>query len=218
MKLPAVALFAVTVIVCWTVQSFAANRCYENVEQKRYDEAIQECTKQLDDELSDKERAAVLHNRGRAYRNKGMNDRAIEDFNRSIRLDPNSKYAWNSRGMAYRNKGMFNRAISDYNRAVQIDPNHEYAWSNRGNAYKAKGMYARAVEDYKKAIQLYPDNADPYYNMACLHSIRNNSAEACKWLQRAVGKGFSDWAHIRKDKDLEKIRNRSCYSEIMAGK
>lgn len=46
--------------------------------------------------------------------NKGELDRAIEDFNTVIKLNPNLTQAYNSRGNAYYLKGNYDRAIENY--------------------------------------------------------------------------------------------------------
>ena len=89
------------------------------------------------------------------------------------------------------------------------------AYGNRGIVYSALGNKQQAVNDYNKAIELNPKNYTAMYNMACLYSISDNGAEACKWLKTSVENGFNDWKYIKEDKDFDKIRNSSCYKEIM---
>src|SRR2546427_11830301 len=54
------------------------------------DAAIQYCTKAIQSsQLSDEDLAVVLYTRGNAYLNKMDYDRAIQDHDQAIRLDPN---------------------------------------------------------------------------------------------------------------------------------
>jgi tetratricopeptide (TPR) repeat protein len=46
--------------------------------------------------------AAAYDNRGACYRLKGQFDRALQDIERSIRLNPNSAETYNNRGQVYR--------------------------------------------------------------------------------------------------------------------
>ncbi len=62
----------------------------------------------------------AFNNRGNAYTNKGDYDRAIEDYGRSIALDPNFVRAFNNRGVAYRRKGDFDRALADFNKSIKL--------------------------------------------------------------------------------------------------
>jgi len=121
--------------------------------------------------------------------------------------------AYTNRGIAYAGKGQYDQAIDDYGAAIRATPKYEKAYFNRGNAYYAKGKYDEAVADYNKAIELNPKNPYPYYNMACIYAMR-----ACTMLKQSVENGFKDWKLIKEDKDLDNIRNSSCYREIIKGK
>ena len=75
--------------------------------------------------------ANALQNRGTAYLDKGDIDRAIQDLDRAIRLDPNYANAFNSRGVAYEAKGEYERAIQDLDQAIRLDPDNANALNGR---------------------------------------------------------------------------------------
>jgi tetratricopeptide (TPR) repeat protein len=50
--------------------------------------------------------------------------RAIQNYDQSIKLNPNSAPAFDSRGDAYHTKGDYDRAIQDYDRAIKLRPDH----------------------------------------------------------------------------------------------
>ena len=61
--------------------------------------------------------AVAFFNRGNAYlEGKGQPDRAIQDFDQAIRLNPNYAEAFKGRGFAYSNKGQPDRARASYAR------------------------------------------------------------------------------------------------------
>jgi tetratricopeptide (TPR) repeat protein len=61
--------------------------------------------------------------RGTAYARKGQNDRAIEDFDEAIRINPNRADAFNNRGLAKRAKGDSAGGDADIAKAKQLNPN-----------------------------------------------------------------------------------------------
>ena len=133
----------------------------------------------------------IFNNRGAAYMNKGDYDRAISDYDQSIRLKPDYAFAFNNRGNAYSDKGNYDRAIRDYDQAIRLRPDYALAFNNRGIAYVNKGGYNRAIADFDQAIRLKPDYADAYNLKAWLlatardASIRNG-AEAVRLARGAI--------------------------------
>src|SRR4029450_4316494 len=97
--------------------------------------------------------AEGFHNRGMAYRSKDDIDRAIQDYNRAIQINPKFASAFNNRGVAYDYKGDYERAIQDYDQAIKLTPAFAQAYFNRGNAYLGKSQYAPAIDDYNQAIR-----------------------------------------------------------------
>src|SRR5260221_13541362 len=73
----------------------------------------------------------AYNNRGNAYTTKGEYDRAVQDYDQSIKLDPSYARAFNNRGVAYQKKGEYDRAISDFDEAIKLDPNYASALANR---------------------------------------------------------------------------------------
>jgi tetratricopeptide (TPR) repeat protein len=57
--------------------------------------------------------AGAFNNRGHAYNVEREYDRAIQDFDQAIRLDPNNVLALNDRGTVYNSKHEYDQAIQD---------------------------------------------------------------------------------------------------------
>jgi lipoprotein NlpI len=127
--------------------------------------ALVHCTRAIESgRLSGGALAITLNNRANAYLNKREYDRATQDYDRAIQLDPNSALAHNNRGTAYQHKGDYERALQDYDQAIRLDSTFAVAFSNRGRAYHFKENYAQAIRDYDQAIELDPDYALAFYN------------------------------------------------------
>ena len=98
--------------------------------------------------------------------NSGQYERAIEDYNKAIELNPNFANAYKCHGDAYylleqyeRAIEDYNKAIEDYNKAIELNPNFADAYKWRGDAYYLLEQYERAIEDLSKAIELGDANA-----------------------------------------------------------
>ena len=106
----------------WAQWSEDAQKCAEHA-QTNPDLALQYCSRAIQSgQLSTGNLAGTFYNRGNAYGRKGDYDRAIQDYDQAIRLNPNYANAFNNRGNAYRNKQDYDRALADYEAAARIDP------------------------------------------------------------------------------------------------
>src|SRR5260370_8214037 len=66
--------------------------------------------------------AVVFTNRGGAYVLKGQYDRAIQDYDQAIKLNPKFANAFTNRGGAYFSNGQYNRPIQDYDQPLNLTP------------------------------------------------------------------------------------------------
>lgn len=93
-------------------------------------------------------------------------DRAIDDYNKVINLDPNYKsvvlsnliLAYNNRGVNFRTMGLYDKAIAYHSRVLELKPQDAHSYDMRGRAYHEKGDYARAIADYKQYLRFYPND------------------------------------------------------------
>jgi tetratricopeptide (TPR) repeat protein len=116
--------------------------------------------------------------RGEAYKDKGDYDRAIQDFNEAIHLNPNYEIAYYDRGNAYIDKNDYDRAIRDFDEAIHLNPNDANAYNNRGVAYHRKDDYARAVQDYNQAIRLNSNYTIAYGGRGYAYFAQSNLTAA----------------------------------------
>ncbi len=94
--------------------------------------------------------------RGRALAAENQFDRAIQDFDQAIQLDPAFPDAFNFRGVAWAGKGQFEQAIADFDQAIHLDPNYAVAIYNRGLAAQNLGRTDEANRYFEKARQVGP--------------------------------------------------------------
>jgi hypothetical protein len=99
------------------------------------------------------EDAMAYYTRAIAHYSSNDLEKAILDFTRTIKLDPDNALAYHDRGIAYQVAGDLEQALADYTKATELDPDKaEYwdslCWLSNLSGRAASGMYAceRAVE------------------------------------------------------------------------
>ena len=107
---------------------------------------------------------------GVMYSEKGEYDLAIAEFNKALKIDPNSAETFNNRGIAYSQKGEYDLAISDFTKVLEIKPVMAKAHYNRGITYAKKGQYVLAFQDFDRSLELDPIYAPAYINRGGLHA------------------------------------------------
>jgi hypothetical protein len=95
-------------------------------------------------------------NRGIAFYRKGDNDRALVEYNKALRLDPNDADVYNNRGVSLGEKGDLDRAIADYSEAIRLNPKFLLALTNRAFTYEKKGAVPEALTDFRSALDMDP--------------------------------------------------------------
>ena len=130
--------------------------------------------------------AIGYNNRGIHYFGIGEFDKAIEYFNKAIRLDPEFAIAYYNRGYAYNEKGDYDRAIGDYNKAVVLKPDHALIYLSRGSVYHNIGNYEQAVEDYDNTVRLCPDYETDLVDRNFIYGGQADTDQAKELLDRVA--------------------------------
>lgn len=120
-----------------------------------------------------------LANHGNPQGAKSEFDRAFEDFNTGISLQPNYHLGYLNRGNIYFDRGENDKALADYSKVLEIlgpidlnkrvDPAAAGALSNRGAIYSRKGMYQEALVDLNLAVKINKSDQNTWNNLAATY-------------------------------------------------
>jgi tetratricopeptide (TPR) repeat protein len=97
---------------------------------------------------------------GASHLNTGKPEKALEDYNRAIKLKPNVAAGYLGRANTLQILGRYEESIEDYNTTIDINPKLANAYINRASAYSHLGQYEKAIADYEKGLELDPDIDD----------------------------------------------------------
>ena len=99
------------------------------------------------------------------------------------------------------------------------------------DAQEAQEMFENALElhdkdkNFRESIKLfkriyynYPKSrigSISAYNVACGYALAGSKEEAIDWLEYSVKAGYNDFDHLRKDSDLDSLRNEKRYKKLL---
>ena len=101
--------------------------------------------------------------------------KALEDFNRAVKIDSKRADGYVGRANSLITLGRYEEALGDYDKALAIDPKLANAYVNRGSAHSHLGNYEAAIADYEKGLELDPEIDDPPGFMDRLFSNEPNT-------------------------------------------
>lgn len=138
-----------------------ARDCYEAVEYKRRSQAdsVDLCSRALEEEnLSRRNRAATLVNRGILFMRQSDNTRALADFDRSLEISPDLHEAKVNQGAALYGLKRYDEAMAALNIGVRSDDLNARATAhyNRALIHELRGDVRAAYEDFSAAVEIAP--------------------------------------------------------------
>jgi len=104
--------------------------------------------------------------------------------------------------------------IRFYEKLVSQKPDFIDALAALADAYTKRGRYAQGLHVDQTLAHLRPDDPNVFYNLACSYSLIENTEKSFIALERAIALGYSDFRHMLKDPDLQRIRKDVRFSRL----
>jgi len=191
-------------------------------DKKQLDEAITSTLKAIE---LDKENFIAYWILGRIYYTTDRDDEAIQQFKKTIQLNSNFYNAYNDILMTYERRNDNENAKKILEEVLQIIPAYLSKYPDDARAHMYHAIHLAQVDrveeakiEGKKALELNPGDSLMMYNAACLYARLGDKHLAAITLRDAVVAGQEDFEWIKRDADLESIRNEPEYIELMKGK
>jgi len=175
------------------------------------------------------------------FRDDGKTAESLEWYDQAIRIlqpahekaprDLTAKvYLFNShwgRAHAYGRLQRFEEADREWSRVIELGPLSEQPklYATRAKLRHRREMYAEAVADLREAMKSETWSAGEWYDFACVYAVASSKIadkrqayadRAMELLHKAVKAGWMDAAHMRKDTDLDPLRNRDDFKALLA--
>jgi lipoprotein NlpI len=126
--------------------------------------AIKACTRLIEFAGLDRsDLAKAYFTRAAEWASQGKHDRAIQDLDMAIELDPKVAGQYLNRALSLSERGEHERAIRDYAAAIKLAPDDVRMYIGRAVEWTVLGDYKRALADYDEVIRRQPKNMNGHF-------------------------------------------------------
>jgi superkiller protein 3 len=152
----------------------------------------------LDSVAMDDSNAKTWNCLGVVYYRKKDYTKAVEAYERAVRLDPEFALAFDNLGTLHlraflerKDPEMIDKAIDAFDRAINNDSRLASAYNGRASAFKFSNRADEAIKDWREALELQPDFVDVYFNLGIIYLEIGEKAEASKILNLCKKRFYS---------------------------
>lgn len=121
------------------------------------------------------------------YMQQGHFNKAIENSEKALELDPKCFSAYLGLGGCYLSLGEHDKAIKIYEEGIKNIP--EYSWTFYDSIaviYASQGEYQKAIEICENTLQLFPDNRTTYISLGRIYANLGDYRRAKENLEKAL--------------------------------
>ena len=160
--------------------------------------------------------ARAYNNLGVELKNKGEYDKAIEQFEKSLKADKNYTSVYFNLGDVQYRLGNYEDAVVYLKKALTLKLNqqlHLDVLNKLGRTYSAMGQTESAIDAFKEAIKVYPTAVAPYNNLGVQYIKTGRFDLAIETLEKALK--IREEPYIRANlsiaytKKMEKTKDRN---------
>ena len=162
---------------------------------------------------------------GRIYHNTDRDQEAVNLFEKVLAMNPDFYSVYGDLQIAYSRLGqrenydaILKTALIVYARYLSQHPDDA-----RGHMYFATdlaqvGRKEEAKVEAAKALELSPDDPLMLYNATCFYAQMGEKQLAVDSLSNAIASGYANFEWLKRDTDLDPIRDEPGYMNLMKGK
>jgi serine/threonine protein kinase/Flp pilus assembly protein TadD len=162
---------------------------------------------------------------GRIYHNRDRDKEAADLFNKVISLNPDFYSVYGDLQIVYAKLGekekyneILEAALKVYDRHLSQHPDDARCYMYFATDLAQVGKKEEAKIKAAKALELSPDDPLMLYNATCFYCQMNEKKLALESLKNSFAAGYANYDWLKRDTDLDPIRNEQEFIELMKGK
>lgn len=137
-----------------------------------------------------------------SYRVVGSWEKAVEEYEKVLELDPYESDVWNELGYLYRQLGNYELAMKSLEKYASLSPGEPNPYDSMGELFFEIGRLDDAIASYRKALELAPDfwssNLALSYVFAFQEDYQEANRRADRGIARPAAPGVQAWGYFVK--------------------
>lgn len=129
--------------------------------------------------LKEEQKRAINYvNLGKTLRKRGMDEKAMQEFKKAVKLDPSNPEGHIFLGFSLLDQKKIDQALQHFQRGVELDPRSTDAKIGLGRAYRMKGEMNKALGILQAGLDLCPDSAIIHLELGIVYESLGRTDEA----------------------------------------
>jgi serine/threonine protein kinase/Tfp pilus assembly protein PilF len=121
------------------------------------------------------------------YQNRVLDkDKAIEEYNKALELDPNYGISLNQIAYAYIDMRNYEKAIEYFKKYASASPGDANPIDSIAETYFWMGKLDEAIAKYKEVLEVKPDFYMSMQNIQYVYAFKEDYSEALKWIDKYI--------------------------------
>jgi tetratricopeptide (TPR) repeat protein len=130
------------------------------------------------------------------YDSEEMFDKAIEEYEKALELDPNYGYALNSLAYMYSDIGEYEKSIEYFKRYASVNPEDANPVDSVAELYFRMGRLDEAIAKYKEVLEIRPDFFQTYWRIGYIYALKEDYPQALEWCEKDIAAAPTPGAKI----------------------
>ena len=123
---------------------------------------------------------------GLIFSGTGQDEKAADEFQKAMQLDPTRDQAYSGLGRAYQKLNQPDKAEDVYKRAINLRPQYWVAYNQLGALYISEADYDKAAAMFRRATELDPDSYAAFSNLGAALLYSGKDQDAAEALEKSL--------------------------------
>ncbi|MBI5572055.1 MAG: tetratricopeptide repeat protein [Desulfomonile tiedjei] len=150
-----------------------------------------------------------------AYGQAGLKDEALECYRKLVYEDKSIPDAFANLAVLLLEAGKVNEALDVLSAGLKAHPESSVLFGPYGLSLAMAGKVSEAIPWTLRAVEAEPGDAKQLYNLAGMYALERKPADALRYLDMAVQRGYANADMLARDPVFATVRDNTAFKQIL---